>query len=329
MWAPVLRVTGSLVGGILFMNYLPFAATYGVGCIPMYGVVGLTFFLPAVMVTGDLAVRLPEGGIQSWVTEAFGRRFGLFAVYVQWLVSITFQPAALSYAATAAALAFHPPLVQSRLYTLLFTVGSTWALALLSCVGWRGTSWLVTLSVALGVVAPLVAVIAVVGLREAEVLEGGSPLVLPAWKELVPSGAGLKDLKQLTGMLFQFGGVELYAVVTPELPNSGVDYRRATRWAAAFVFSLYIAGTLAITLVVPPSVLAPHATLLGILEVMGMETMTQPMACLAAIGGLGMTLAWVLPPVMGLVRSLRQAQLLPGLLALQSALVSVLCGLFL
>lgn len=52
-----------------------------------------------------------------------------------------------------------------------------------------------TLSVALGVVAPLVAVIAVVGLREAEVLEGGSPLVLPAWKELVPSGAGVRRRK--------------------------------------------------------------------------------------------------------------------------------------
>eukprot|EP00668_Euglena_longa_P006199 GGOE01007353.1.p1 GENE.GGOE01007353.1~~GGOE01007353.1.p1 ORF type:complete len:286 (-),score=66.03 GGOE01007353.1:1001-1858(-) len=142
-------------------------------------------------------------------------------------------------------------------------------------------------------------------------------------------------------MLFQFGGVELYAVVTPELPNSGVHYRRAVLQAAAFVFSLYITGTLVIALAAPPSVLVPHATLLRVLEVMGLGTITRPMACLAAIGGLGMSLAWVLPPAMGLVRSLRHSQLLPNLqatsaqgvplalLAVQSALISMLCGLFL
>ena len=100
-----------------------------------------------------------------WVSEAFGRRFGLFAVYVQWLVSLTFQPAVLSYSATAVAYVLNPEIAQSGSYTAIVTVAGTWVLALLGCCGFRVQCYMITACVLVGTLLPLVTVTCIVAVR--------------------------------------------------------------------------------------------------------------------------------------------------------------------
>ena len=94
-----------------------------------------------------------------------------------------------------------------------------------------------------------------------------------------------QELKSLTGMLFQFGGVELFAVYISMLPNGIADYTFAVKMAALIVFILYLVGTLVITLSSSPSTLAAHATLLEVLPAMGLEEIAAPMALFVGIGG--------------------------------------------
>jgi amino acid transporter len=330
--------TCCIIASIIFLNYLPFAATYGFACIIMYFVVGLVFFLPVMVITTDLARQLPEGGIYMWVSEAFGRRFGLFAVYVQWLVSLTFQPAVLSYSATAVAYVLNPEIAQSGSYTAIVTVAGTWVLALLGCCGFRVQCYMITACVLVGTLLPLVTVTCIVAVRLVD--SGGFMDALPTDIGSAPHLNDFKELKSLTGMLFQFGGVELFAVYISMLPNGIADYTFAVKMAALIVFILYLVGTLVITLSSSPSTLAAHATLLEVLPAMGLEEIAAPMALFVGIGGIGMAMAWVLPPAVGLVQCLRHTQILPflhhvsswgvptTLIAIQTIFITFLCTLF-
>src|SRR5579862_3698319 len=65
---------------------LTFSAVYGFSLIFFYLVVGLFFFIPTALVSAELGTGWPNrGGIYVWVREAFGRKWSLVVIWLNWI----------------------------------------------------------------------------------------------------------------------------------------------------------------------------------------------------------------------------------------------------
>src|SRR3990167_7253158 len=76
---------------------LPMAASYGALLITLYLIAALAFFIPTALITAELATTWPEkGGIYTWVKLAFGPKWGLCVVYLQWIYNVVWYPTILT-----------------------------------------------------------------------------------------------------------------------------------------------------------------------------------------------------------------------------------------
>lgn len=106
---------------IASLRSLPLVAEYGYTSIALYLISAIGFLFPVALSSAELATGWSEtGGIYLWVKEAFGARCGFFAIWMQWFHSLMLFPAILSFAATAFAYIFHPPLAESKLFLFCF-----------------------------------------------------------------------------------------------------------------------------------------------------------------------------------------------------------------
>ena len=94
---------------IASLRDLPQMATYGIGSIFFYVLAALIFFVPVSLVSAELATALPErGGVYVWVREAFGKRWGFVAVFLQWFQNLCWFPVVLTFGAASLAFAISP-----------------------------------------------------------------------------------------------------------------------------------------------------------------------------------------------------------------------------
>ncbi len=74
------------IATILSIRNWPISAQYGLSSIVFLTLALLFFFIPAALVSAELATAWPQkGGIFVWVKEALGHRLGFLAVWLLWL----------------------------------------------------------------------------------------------------------------------------------------------------------------------------------------------------------------------------------------------------
>src|SRR5271157_592163 len=118
------------------LRNLPIVAHYGYGLIFFYAVVAIGFLFPCALVSAELATGWAKtGGIYIWVREAFGPRWGFFAVWMQWIHNVTWFPAILSFSAVTFAYVVNPALVENRIYLISVILGGFWGATLFNCLG--------------------------------------------------------------------------------------------------------------------------------------------------------------------------------------------------
>lgn len=90
------------VAAIISLRNLPLMSKYGFASVFFYLVAALIFFLPLAFVTAELATTWPEeGGVYSWVKEAFGMDLGFLAIWLDWIANAVFFPTLLSFIAAS------------------------------------------------------------------------------------------------------------------------------------------------------------------------------------------------------------------------------------
>ena len=91
------------------LRSLPISATYGLSIFFLYGLMALFFFIPCALVTAELATGWPNtGGIYVWVREAFGRRWGFFVIFMQWIYNIVWFPTIMAFIASTCHITLTP-----------------------------------------------------------------------------------------------------------------------------------------------------------------------------------------------------------------------------
>jgi len=333
------------VSAIVSLRNLPLSAELGLSSVFYLAVAASVFFIPIALTTAELATGWPQsGGSYVWVSEAFGKRWGFFALWMAWMETIAWFPAILAF--TAAMLAhllapIFPGLEQSSCFCFPVMLSVLWGATCINFLGIEASSWISVLGVILGTLIPG---ILIVGLGVGWVVSGNPLHIAFTWKALVPEFQ-LENLVFFSGILLGLAGVEVGAFHVREAKNPQRDFPRALVIAAIIIVLVWVLGALAIAVVVPQQEISLLSGLIQafsvFLNAFQMAWAIPILALLALVGALACINTWAVGPAKGLLVTIQDGFLHPclrtvnqkgvptGMLFFQACVATVLSILFL
>ena len=78
---------------------LPAEAEYGLSSAFYYLFAAIVFLIPTSLVAAELAAMFQDkqGGVFRWVGEAYGKKWGFLAIFLQWVESTIWYPTVLTF----------------------------------------------------------------------------------------------------------------------------------------------------------------------------------------------------------------------------------------
>jgi amino acid transporter len=296
------------VTAILGFRWLSTAAQIGPSSLTLWVLAALLFFVPTGLIVAELSARIPgDGGPYLWTKAAFGNLHGFAAGWCYLVTNLVFLPALLLYSAQAFFLlggdawrGYGDDHVLSGAFCLLFL----WLATAINVVGLARGKWLTNLG-AQGTWI-IFAMLTVGGLVALVRHGSATPIELSG---LVPDLAAPATIANLATIALAYAGLEVGSLMGDEIRDPGRAIPRALAWSAFAITAMYLVGTAALLIAVPPDKIdsvtgVPQAMaeigLVGGLPAVGF--VTALVLVIANVGGVG---AWVaanarLPFAMGL-----------------------------
>ncbi len=301
------------VAAIASLRSLPTMAELGLSAVFFLILIGLLFLIPTALVSAELATGWPRrGGVYVWVKEAFGERFGFLAIWLQWIQNVIWYPIVLSFTAATLAFIITPELANNPLYMVGVIVFAYWASTIINLRGMQTSGWVSSFCVIAGTIIPT-AIIIILGILW---LLGGSPTQIEfTWDNLVPDMSSLSSIVLVAGMLLAVAGMEMSAVHAQEVKDPQKDYPKAILLSTVLILGIFILGSLAISIVVPPSEISLVAGVMqaftDFFKAYGMEWAVPLLALLIVLGVLGSVITWIAGPSKGILAVAQQGSLPP------------------
>lgn len=344
---------------VISLRGLPMMAQEEMTMFFYIGFATFLFLIPAALVAAELgsAFAAEGGGVYTWVKEAFNKRMGFTAIFLQWIQNVVWYPTVLGFAAACIAyMVGKPELSQDGVYVGVFAIVMYWLATLLTFMGTSFISKITSQGFLIGTVLPgvIIIIVALVWVM------GGNPVSFEhipdtvsqivnveaghAHPRFFPHMTGMSDIAFLAGILLLFAGVEVHAVHAQELKNPQRQFPAAMLLAALISFVLFTFGSLAVAIVTPYKTINLQS---GVLETFhdvfahyNVSWLTNVMGLLTAFGALAGVMSWISGPSRGLLWTAKEG-LLPdfmkktnnngvqiNILLLQGAIVTVLSSLY-
>jgi glutamate:GABA antiporter len=290
------------VAAIISLRNLSIMVDYGLGSIFLYTVASLLFFIPTALVCAELATGWPlRGGLYAWVSEAFGKKWGFFAIWISWILSISWFPAVLTFSAAAIAYIIDPVLADNRLFMVSMMLAIFWSATLINFFGIQTSGWISSIGAIIGTVLPGALIIGL-GFYW---YGSGKPLQLEmSWHAMIPE-LELNNVVFFVGVLLGLAGMEMSAYHARETKNPQRDYPRAIAISGTVILCLSVLGSLGIALVVPKQDVHLVAGLLQAFQAFfaefGIPYIVPWLALLAAVGSLAGINTWIMGPAKGIL----------------------------
>ncbi len=325
------------------LRSLTAGAEYGLALIFFYLLAALLFFIPTILVTAELATGWPHtGGAYVWIREAFGRRTGFLAIWLQWIYNVVWYPTIFTFMAGMVAYLIDPALVENKIFMFCMVVFTFWTITFINCLGLKISNWISIISALFGTLLPMMFIII---LGYIWLFLGKPTHITFAIKDFFPHLNSLQNLAFLTNILFGLMGMEMSAVHAGDVREPTRDYPRALMYSGILILVTLMFASLAITIVVPIEKLSLVSGLIDAFEVFfssyNMFWCTPIIAILIIVGSLGGASAWIIGPARGLLVASKENYLpvlftrenkhaMPkGILLAQAIFVTILSALFL
>jgi putative glutamate/gamma-aminobutyrate antiporter len=311
----VFSLTMINVAAVISLRNFPLMAHVGWESVFYYVLAGLGFFVPAALVSAELATGWPSrGGVYTWVKEAFGGRWGFVAIWMQWISNVVWYPTVLSFTAATIAYIFDPSLGENKIYILSIVLGVYWISTIIDLLGMKASSLFSTIGVIFGVMTPC----AIIIFLAANWLIMGNPNHIPfSWNALIPKMEGLNSIVFLVGVFLGMCGIEMSAVHAREVDKPQQNYPKAILFSTILILTLSLVGSIAISIVVPSKDIN---ILTGTMQAFwtfftdyGVEWMIPVMAGLMTIGPVAAVSTWIVGPSKGLYQTSEEGHLPPFL----------------
>ena len=309
----VFGLTMMNVATVASLRNLPFSADYGATAAFWLVAGALVFFIPAALVAAELASAFPQtGGVYLWIRAGLGPRFGMIAVWLQWLQNVCWYPTILTFIAGTLAYLVDPSLLQHPTYIITTVLVVFWGVTLVSLRGVEATTTISTLGVVCGTFLPILAMI----LLGAHWLISGQPSANPMHiGDWLPSITSWHQLPLISGLMLGLCGIEMPAVHARQVLSPQRTFPRATVLSVVLILACTILGTLSIVAVVPRDELNLVS---GVIEAFRYFLRSfdleawLPVAVIAiAAGALAGVSNWVIGPCRALFSSGRDGDLPP------------------
>jgi putative glutamate/gamma-aminobutyrate antiporter len=295
------------------LRNLPIVSEYGFGSSFFYLLVALIFLFPAGLISAELATGWTRtGGVYIWVREAFGPGWGFFAIWMQWIHSVPWFPAILSFSASALAFLFDPSLANNKIYLITCTLCGFWGFTLFNYFGLKTSSWFSAIGVICGTIIPgiLLIVLGVIW------IVSGNPMQIQfTVGSLIPPMHDIQNLVFLTGLFLAFGGLEVSAAHAREVENPQKTFPRSILIAGVVSLFLYSIGALAIAIMIPKDKISLVS---GLMEAFSlflghfhMSWLIVPLGLMIVLGAVGELNAWILGPIRSMHATSKHGDLPP------------------
>jgi putative glutamate/gamma-aminobutyrate antiporter len=278
---------------------LPVVAQYGLQSVGYYFLVAIFFLIPSGLISAELATGWPHTcGVNTWVKEAFGPRWGFFAVWMQWIHNVTWFPTILSFIAATLAYLFVPELAENKFYLIAVILIGCWGFTIINFFGVKTSALVSTVCVILGTIIPGAIMVAL----DIYWVLTGHPIETPfTLRDIIPRVSSIGDLAFLGAMVLSFGGLELSAVHVDEIKNPQKNFPKAILIAALIALFMYAGVAVSISIVIPQSeinfISGLIQTFSRFMSNLGLSWCVIPIGVMITLGAVAELNSWIIGPV--------------------------------
>ena len=335
------------VTAVVSLRGLPAEAEYGVSSAFYYLFAAIVFLIPTALVAAELAAMFSDkqGGVFRWVGEAFGKRMGFLAIWLQWVESTIWYPTVLTFGAVSLAFigmnhAYDMTLASNRLYTLVVVLGIYWLATFISL---KGMSWVGKVSKIGGLVGTIIPAGLLVVLALVYLLAGGTSH-MNFDGSFFPDLTNFNNLVLASSIFLFYAGMEMGGIHVKEVDNPSKNYPRAVLIGSLVTVLIFILGTFSLGIIIPQEdINLTQSLLVGFDRYFAFikASWLSPIIAIAlAFGVLAGVLTWVAGPSKGIFAVGRAGYLPPffqktnkigvqrNILLIQGAIVTLLGLLF-
>lgn len=322
---------------------LPTAALFGPQVIFFYILAAIFYFIPTGLVCAELSTAWPEtGGVYLWGKKAFGKSFGLFTVWFQWVENVIWYPTLLSFIAGTLAFLLTPKMAQNHWYVFAVINIVFWLSTLINLFGLKLSA---RLTEVLGIVGLVVPMLLIILLGVIWFFGHGVHQIHFSEASMLPNFKDPTLWVSVSAVVLSLTGIEITTVHAGDVKNPQKSYPRALLISVIFILLTLILGALSIAIVVPKGQLN---LISGIMEAFHMFfaayhlTFLQPLIAICLIlGAIAALNNWIIGPTRGLMVAAKDGYFPPflqkqnafmaprNLLLCQGVVVTLLSSLFL
>ena len=332
-----------IIAAIDNIRNLPAAALFGSSLIFFFLFSALIFLIPTALVAAELSAKFPEsGGIYQWVNRAFGKRWAMAAIWLQWVNTMVWYPTMLSFIAGTMAYTINPALVENKAYLISCILVVFWGLTWVNLKGFHISALVNNICCLSGTILPLLLLI---GLGAVWFFTGHPLQIELKTDALIPPLGETTSWVSLIAIMASFLGIELSGVHVNDIHNPQKNFPRAVFFATLFIFVSMLLGSLSIAFVLDQSeinLISGVMQMFGnFFDAFGLSWLTFPLTLLIVVGSTGTMINWVISPAKGLLHAAEYGFLPPffakknragvasNILLAQGVLVTLICCVFL
>ena len=242
------------VTAVVSLRGLPAEAEYGVSSAFFYLFAAIVFLIPTALVAAELAAMFSDkqGGVFRWVGEAFGKRMGFLAIWLQWVESTIWYPTVLTFGAVSLAFigmnhAYDMTLASNRLYTLVVVLAIYWLATFISL---KGMSWVGKVSKFGGLVGTIIPAGLLVILAIVYLVSGGTSQ-MDFHGSFFPDLTNFNNLVLASSIFLFYAGMEMGGIHVKEVDNPSKNYPKAVLIGSLVAVLIFVLGTFSLGIIIP------------------------------------------------------------------------------
>ena len=295
------------VTAVVSLRGLPAEAEYGLSSAFYYLFAAIVFLIPTSLVAAELAAMFQDkqGGVFRWVGEAYGKKFGFLAIFLQWVESTIWYPTVLTFGAVALAFigmsdTHDMALASNRYYSLAVVLIIYWLATFISLkgMGWVGKVAKVGGMVGTIIPAGLLMVLAVI------YLASGGQSQMNFDGNFFPDFSNFDNLVLASSIFLFYAGMEMGGIHVKDVDNPSKNYPKAVFIGALITVLIFVLGTFALGVIIPANDINLTQSLLvgfdNYFKYIHASWLSPIIAIALAFGVLAGVLTWVAGPSKGI-----------------------------
>jgi amino acid transporter len=259
-----LEVVIMILTACLGIRWIPVAGSIGLSAIFFWLLGAILFFIPLSLIIIELSSNYDgDGGVYLWVKDSLGEKFGFFTAWLYWVNNLFFYPGLLVFMiANFAYLIGNKLLAGNPLFVITCVIISLWVAIAINIMGVRFIARITGFACALNISLGLF----IIGAGVYYLAVYHHTATYFSLSEFIPHKTITANLSNLTLLMFALSGLELIPTMAGSIRNSRRTLKRSIVISIVIIMIAYIAGSLAINVILSPAALNNTTGLMDALE---------------------------------------------------------------